>query len=43
MAASVERRLLQEIIKAIDEDVEIRYTLMGLLGYREVLDEDSPA
>ncbi|NOZ89125.1 MAG: hypothetical protein GXO15_04285 [Crenarchaeota archaeon] len=39
MAASEERRrLLREVIKAIEEDVELRYTLMGLLGFRELLE-----
>lgn len=28
----------QRIIKALEEDKEFRYALMGLLGYREVLD-----
>ncbi len=38
MAGSLSREEKERLLKAIEEDREFRYALMGLLGYKEVLD-----
>ena len=38
MVESLSREERERILRAIEEDREFRYALMGLLGYREVLD-----
>ena len=36
--ASGSREIVREIIRAVEEDRELRYLLMGVLGFRELLD-----